>query len=65
MSEEFEQGEHPEQTQDGNGRTSLPLPATGRLIAQAQAEMGRVICGQRDAVEEVLMAVLCQGHALL
>ncbi|HUX44589.1 MAG TPA: MoxR family ATPase [Terracidiphilus sp.] len=65
MSEEFEQGEHSEQTQDGSGQTSLPLPATGRLIAQAHAEMGRVICGQRDAVEEVLMAVLCQGHALL
>ena len=27
--------------------------------------MGRVISGQNEAIEEVLIAVLCQGHALL
>ena len=27
--------------------------------------MGRVISGQSEAIEEVLIAVLCQGHALL
>ena len=41
------------------------LPATTQLIAYARAEMGRVIAGQQQAIEEVLMAVLCQGHALL
>jgi len=41
------------------------LPATARLITHARAEMGRVICGQHQAIEEVLIAVLCQGHALL
>src|SRR5690349_19460725 len=41
------------------------LPATGNLIAHARTELGRVISGQTHAVEEVLIAVLCQGHALL
>jgi MoxR-like ATPase len=43
----------------------LHLQATSQLIAHAQAELGRVIAGQGDVIEEVLIAVLCQGHALL
>ena len=39
--------------------------ATNQLIAHARAELGRVIAGQNEAIEEVLIAVLCQGHALL
>lgn len=46
--------------------TQLPsLKATSQLIAHARAEIGRVISGQSGAIEEVLIAVLCQGHALL
>src|SRR5579863_698190 len=41
------------------------LQATGQLIAHARTELGRVISGQTGAIEEVLIAVLCQGHALL
>jgi MoxR-like ATPase len=41
------------------------LRATTHLIAYARTELGRVISGQGGAIEEVLMAVLCQGHALL
>src|ERR1019366_2623699 len=44
---------------------AAPLPATTRLIAYSRAEMGRVIAGQERVIEEVLIAVLCQGHALL
>ena len=59
-----------EPNQDPIADTSLEaaapaLPATTQLIAHARAEMGRVIAGQQQAIEEVLMAVLCQGHALL
>ncbi len=39
--------------------------ATSQLIAHARAELGRVISGQSEVIEEVLIAVLCQGHALL
>ena len=42
-----------------------PLPATRQLIDLARGEMGRVIAGQTEVIEEVLIAVLCQGHALL
>jgi MoxR-like ATPase len=35
------------------------------LIAHARGELGRVIAGQGEAIEEVLIAVLCQGHVLL
>jgi len=41
------------------------LAAASRLIAQARGEMGRVIAGQSAVIEEVLIAILCQGHALL
>jgi MoxR-like ATPase len=41
------------------------LQATSRLIGHARGELARVISGQSAAVEEVLIAVLCQGHALL
>jgi len=42
-----------------------PLHATSQLIAHAHAELGQVISGQSAAIQEVLIAVLCQGHALL
>jgi len=41
------------------------LPATQQLIAQARAELGRVISGQSEVIGQVLIAVLAQGHALL
>lgn len=41
------------------------LRATSELIAQARAELGKVVSGQNAVIEEVLIAVLCQGHALL
>jgi MoxR-like ATPase len=41
------------------------IPATGQLIAHARAELGRVIAGQNEVIEQVITAVLCQGHALL
>jgi len=50
---------------DQNANAAEPLPATARLIAHARAQLGRVISGQNQAIEEVLIAVLCQGHALL
>jgi len=44
---------------------SQALNATNQLIAHARGQLGRVISGQGEAIEEVLIAVLCQGHALL
>jgi MoxR-like ATPase len=41
------------------------LPATQQLLAASRAELGRVIAGQSEAIGEVLVAVLTQGHALL
>jgi MoxR-like ATPase len=46
-------------------KQSASLPATDRLIAHARTELGKVISGQDTAIEEILIAVLCQGHALL
>jgi MoxR-like ATPase len=51
------------ETQAGTGSTSLH--ATRQLIDHARREMGRVIAGQSAVIEEVLIALLCQGHALL
>lgn len=41
------------------------LPATQQLITHAKTELGRVIAGQSEVMEQVIVAVLCQGHALL
>ncbi|MGP8270709.1 MAG: AAA family ATPase [Terracidiphilus sp.] len=48
-----------------NSETPEGLQATNQLISHARAELGRVIAGQNAAIEEVMIAVLCQGHALL
>ena len=60
MSEEI--SSIPAETLYGQAGT---LRATQQLIAQARAGLGRVIAGQNEVIEQVIMAVLCQGHALL
>ena len=66
MSEEPKQDSSPGEIENATPQEAgTPLPATTRLIAQARTEMGRVIAGQERAIEEVLIAALCQGHALL
>jgi MoxR-like ATPase len=47
------------------GEAAPTLAATTKLIAHARGELGRVISGQAAPIEEILIAVLCQGHALL
>jgi MoxR-like ATPase len=61
MSEEINQ----ELIQEAKQSAEPALHATSQLIAHSRAELGRVISGQNEAIEEVLIAVLCQGHALL
>jgi MoxR-like ATPase len=41
------------------------LKATRQLLAQTRAGLGRVISGQSEVIDEVMVAVLAQGHALL
>ena len=48
-----------------DAKTPEGLRATSQLITHSRAELGRVISGQGEVIEEVLIAVLCQGHALL
>jgi MoxR-like ATPase len=55
----------PEQELHQNAKSAERLHATSQLIAHSRAEMGRVIAGQSEVIEEILIAVLCQGHALL
>jgi MoxR-like ATPase len=35
------------------------------LSAQLQKEIGKVIVGQQDVIDQLLMALLCKGHAVL
>ena len=44
---------------------NLGLDATRQLLAKARLELGRVISGQEEVINEILVAVLVQGHALL
>ncbi len=39
--------------------------AAGQRIREAQAEIGKAIVGHVDLVEQVLVCLLCRGHALL
>src|SRR6478672_2103069 len=48
-----------------SGQQAFGLDSTNQLITHARTELGRVISGQGNVIEEVLIAVLCQGHALL
>jgi MoxR-like ATPase len=65
MSEETTQaGSESAASRDG-GNGAESIAATRHLIAHARAEMGRVIAGQSAVIEEALIALLCQGHALL
>jgi len=63
MNEETSQNLNP--MQETASQEPHPLGATNQLIAHARQELGRVIAGQSEVIEEVLIAVLCQGHALL
>jgi MoxR-like ATPase len=67
MSEENLQNQNQSAMEDASAPASpeTTLRATNQLIAHARHELGRVIAGQSGAIEEVLIAVLCQGHALL
>ena len=68
MSQESIESSNRELQAAGIANGSQPGPAlqaTSQLIAHARTELGRVISGQGEAIEEVLIAVLCQGHALL
>jgi MoxR-like ATPase len=57
--------QEPNQAPNQDAKTAERLRATSELIAHARTELGRVIAGQGAVIEEVLIAVLCQGHALL
>lgn len=63
-SQQFGQNTHDAETA-GTGQNQQTLRATTELIEHARRELGRVIAGQNSAIEEVLIAILCQGHALL
>ncbi len=68
MSEETSQDVHENAKQEpvkSAMQDPQSLGATSQLIAHARRELGRVIAGQSQVVEQVLIAVLCQGHALL
>ena len=52
-------------TEAQGSENAAGLRATRALIDHARTELGRVIAGQGAVIEEVLIAVLCQGHALI
>jgi MoxR-like ATPase len=67
MSEENQQDLNQDRNrdQDQNAKSAEHLSATNQLIGHSRQELGRVIAGQSEVIEEVLIAVLCRGHALL
>ncbi len=65
MSQESTEDIQPESRPVAIAAQATTLRATHQLITHARTELGRVISGQNAVLEEVLIAVLCQGHALL
>ena len=60
-----QEGQQETNVMEAGGAGPGSLRATRQLIGQARTELGRVISGQNAVIEEILIAVLCQGHALL
>jgi len=60
-----QEGQQKTNVMEAGGAAAGSLRATRQLIEQARTELGRVISGQDAVIEEILIAVLCQGHALL
>ncbi len=48
-----------------SGSNEMQLHSTRQLLNYARAELGRVIAGQHEVIDEGLIALLCQGHVLL
>jgi len=65
MNEESNREVQPNANRENEPSEPQTLRATTQLIAHSRQELGRVIAGQSEVIEEVLIAVLCQGHALL
>ncbi|MBI5084308.1 MAG: MoxR family ATPase [Acidobacteria bacterium] len=45
--------------------TAAPLPEAVQSLDRVRAEIGKVIVGQQDVVDGVLICLLCGGHVLL
>ncbi len=45
--------------------TEATLKATARLLEHSRAELGKVIAGQHQLIDQALITVLCRGHALV
>ena len=41
------------------------IAATVQLLQHGRAEIGKVIAGQTELIDQALITVLCHGHALL
>ena len=41
------------------------MEAMARLLSQGRSELAKAVVGQREFVDQTLMAVLCGGHALI
>jgi MoxR-like ATPase len=50
---------------EAQGESKSGLAATRHLLEEMRTELGRVIAGQDAVIEEAMVAVLAQGHALL
>ncbi|WP_129112649.1 AAA family ATPase [Halegenticoccus tardaugens] len=48
-----------------SGRTALPVADAAALTERIAANVERVIVGQRDTIEHILVAILARGHLLL
>jgi MoxR-like ATPase len=51
----------------GSQTTASPasLKAATQLLTHGRRELGKVIAGQTELIDQALIAVLCQGHALV
>ncbi len=48
-----------------SGQASMTYQNAGRIFKSFFEEIGNVIVGQNEAVEQIMIALLCEGHALV
>ncbi len=54
-----------EESGDALRSSESSLQATRAMLLHARTQLSQVVAGQTDVIDEVLMAILCQGHVLL
>jgi len=53
------------ETNSDSGQAATTYQNAGRIFKTFFEEIGNVVVGQNKVVEQIIIAILCEGHALV